>query len=141
MTKKILAVGILSLAVGVVFAASFGYSNFDAAQGNRVSHAAGLEIPISVLDIGPVQRNELRSVEFAIRNGLTKRLVINELDAGCGCSDSLTQPLIVPPGESASLTVVLDVGSATGPIEKRVVFTTNDPSRPRFDVTVLALAE
>jgi hypothetical protein len=46
--------------------------------------------------------------------------------------------MIVPPGGSATLPIELDTATLAGAVDHVVEFTTNDPNRPRFSLTLRA---
>jgi hypothetical protein len=100
--------------------------------------AASLVLPKTVRDLGRTSTRQERGVPFQIRNVGTRRLVINEVDAGCGCGDPRRKTVIIPPGESVEVTVTLDTRFANGPVENIATFTTSDPGHPRFDLIVRA---
>lgn len=79
-------------------------------------------------------------IVFPIRNLGARRLVLNELDPGCDCGDAL-HTIVVPPLETAEITVFLDTHNAVGLVESEKSFTTNDPQMPRLELKVDAVAE
>ena len=97
-----------------------------------------LVLPHNVRDLGRRTTRQEWRVPFQFQNSGTRRLVINEVDTGCGCGDPIRKTVIIPPGESAEVTVTLDARLATGPVEKITSFTTSDPAQPRVDLTVRA---
>ena len=97
-----------------------------------------LVLPKNVRDLGRVSTRQEWRVTFPIRNAGARRLVLNELDVGCDCSDGVQRAILVAPGETAELEVTLDTRFATGCVENIATFTTSDPAHPRFDLTVRA---
>ena len=99
---------------------------------------ASLVLRENVCDLGRTSTQQERRVPIQIRNVGTRRLVVNAVDAGCGCGDPIRKTVIIPPGESVEVTVTLDTRFATGPVENIATFTTSDPAHPLFDLTVRA---
>lgn len=81
-----------------------------------------------------------RRAVFQVRNAGRRRLVISELDQSCGCGDRVRRTFLIPPGGAGEVDVVLDARLAGRPTESTAMFTTNDPTHPRFTLTVRALA-
>jgi hypothetical protein len=103
--------------------------------------AASLVLPKNVRDLGRTLAGQELRVPFRIRNVGTRRLVINEVDAACGCGELISKTTIIPPGKSLEVTVTLDTRFANGPVENVATFMTSDPGHPRFDLTVRAWVE
>jgi hypothetical protein len=81
------------------------------------------------------------SVPFQIRNSGTRRLIINEIDATCGCGDPVRVTHIIPPGDGIEVNLSLDTRTATGSVEEVASYTTSDPAHPRFELVVRAWVE
>ncbi|NQU24219.1 MAG: DUF1573 domain-containing protein [Candidatus Nealsonbacteria bacterium] len=89
-------------------------------------------------DLGTVARSAVLRTTFRVANRGTRRLVLVEQGQRC-CGGSVgVQEIIVPPGDSRDVPVQVDVGPWLGRMEQTVQYTTNDPQRPRFSVTVFA---
>lgn len=90
-----------------------------------------------VRDLGRTSVRKVWEVAFPIQNHGTRRLLINELDLCCGVN-RVSRTFLIPPGETADVTVKLDSRSASGPIESTTRFSTNDPAHPTLELTVRA---
>jgi hypothetical protein len=99
---------------------------------------ASLSLRTDIRDLGHTSIQKEWRVSFQIRNSGTRRLIINEASRDCGCGNRSARTILVPPGETAELTVTLDTRFAAGPIETIAAFTTSDPARPRFNLIVRA---
>jgi len=104
------------------------------------SHHAG---PVAVLptthrDLGMVRENAPLVARFEVRNDGNRRLVIRRQNAGCCGEAESNQVLIVPPGCSAELVTMVEVGVHSGRVEKSVAYATNDPARPQFALVLSA---
>jgi len=100
-----------------------------------------LSVPGTTRDLGHTTDRKRWHVAFPARNAGRRRLVISEIDLECGCGDRTRRTFIIPPGASADLIVPLDTRFAAGPTEAIAAFTSNDPSRPRFHLTVRATVD
>ncbi len=100
---------------------------------------ASLHLPRQTIDVGRVTAGEERTVAFKVANRGRRRLVINPVDGGCSCGPSTTETVLLAPGEAGQLVFSLDTRVASGPCEQVVAFTTNDPRRPGFQLSVRAV--
>ncbi len=99
---------------------------------------ASLVLSKDVRDLGQTSIQGEQRVSFLVRNAGTRRLVLNELDRECGCGKDVVRTILVAPGTTVEVNVPFDTRTATGPVENIASFTTNDPTQPRFDLTVRA---
>lgn len=89
-------------------------------------------------DLGHTTVQRELGVIFPIRNNGMRRLVLNEVDRQCQCGDRARRTIVIPPGATDEVTVILDTRFAAGPIEATAAFTTNDPRRPTLMLTARA---
>jgi hypothetical protein len=92
-------------------------------------------------DLGPTSQRKLWEAAFAVHNAGGQRLVVNQLDTACDCGERSLRTFLVAPGETVDLIVTLDTRLGGGEVENVASFTTNDPQRPRFDLTLRAIVE
>lgn len=88
-----------------------------------------------------LRHNDLRqrwSLTFSVANQGDRRLVLNEIGSHCGCDDDPPRTIVIQPGDRVDIELILDTRTAIGPVQSVKSFTTNDPSRPRLDLTVSA---
>ena len=98
-------------------------------------------LDVSSWDFGTVSDDsELRAV-FSIRNAGERRLLLFERSRSCGCLSSGQREVIVNPGDSTNLTVLLRTSRLRGPVQKHVQYETNDPNKPTLTLTLLANVE
>ncbi len=97
-----------------------------------------LRIAEPVRDLGQIKERKQWSVSFTIHNVGNTRLVLNELDVECGCGEKIKRTILVPPGETAEVTVPLDSRFMSGEIENSANFFTSDPLRPKVTLTAKA---
>ena len=80
-------------------------------------------------------------IVFPVRNRGTRRLVLNETASECNCEDRAARTILIPPGETARVSVTLDTRFASGPLQATAAFTTNDPAHPTLTLTVRACVD
>lgn len=95
-------------------------------------------IPEPVQTLGQISDRKQWQIIFPVRNSGDMRLVLNELDLDCGCGNKTKRSVLVPPGKTTKISVLLDTRFAAGSVENCVSFTTNDPTQPRVTLTVRA---
>lgn len=97
---------------------------------------SAIAIPTTTQDLGIISDDKILKTSFLVRNIGSRRLVVNEVDAACGCGNPVVDTIIIPPGEWGELNVSLDTRFMNGPVENTASFTTSDPERPRMFLTV-----
>jgi len=88
------------------------------------------------VELGVLSPGDVREVAFPIVNKGNRRLVINEIDRGCGCGEPVRRTMLIPPGAAEDWVVSIDTRFETRAFEKLTSFTTSDPAQPRFDLLV-----
>ena len=114
------------------------YSVFPSHSHDSHSEQPVLAVSNPVQDLGQTTVNRELNACFALRNIGTRRLVINRMNPGCACSNSLEPPIIIPPGGVAEVTVKLDTRFVFGPVEASNDYSCNDRSASRFRLTARA---
>ncbi len=102
----------------------------------RSEQQAAIAITTTTQDVGFIGDHKILTTKFSVRNIGSRRLVLNEVDADCGCGNPVLDTILIPPGEWGELNVSLDTRFAKGLVEKTASFTTSDPERPRMYLTV-----
>jgi len=69
------------------------------------------------------------TAKFTFKNTGDQNLIISSVTPSCGCTATMYDK-VVRPGETGSVTVVLDTSGITGAFRKTAVVATNDPTRP-----------
>lgn len=97
--------------------------------------------PIAVLpetqrDVGAVSAGVVLGARFSVKNAGTRRLVIERESEECCDEPSERRRIVVPPGVSGVIEVQVDTNRWYGEMRHVVHYTTNDPSRPRFTLTL-----
>jgi hypothetical protein len=82
---------------------------------------------------------------ITVRNDGVDTLRINEVSTSCGCTAALISRPLVPPGDSATISIAFDPRNFSGKVEKGVSMKTNDPADPKphivFTATVAKLLD
>jgi hypothetical protein len=100
--------------------------------------AATLQLSSEVKDFGTVTPDQHLHGSFSIQNTGSRRLILHQDGASC-CGQPAPKPLIVPPGQTATVPVDVRAPTEPGLFEKPLAFTTNDPGRPRFELVIRAV--
>jgi mono/diheme cytochrome c family protein len=69
---------------------------------------------------------------FHVYNVGGKKLVIDRVEASCGCTVADISKKSIPPGDVAALTVTLDTSIKIGPVKKKITVYSNDPQQPEL---------
>jgi hypothetical protein len=90
-----------------------------------------------VFDAGTVATGSEIIHDFVIQNQGSAPLEITDVRPACGCTVAQFDR-VVAPGASGKVHAVLDTSTFAGAIAKGITVLTNDPARPRLDLTVKA---
>jgi hypothetical protein len=90
----------------------------------------------AAFDFGKALPQRTLEKEFVIRNYGGADLKIEGVTTSCGCTVAQLASDVVAPGKSLPLRVSLETRSSLGRIERRVLVRSNDPVRPRLEITV-----
>lgn len=104
--------------------------------------AAPIRGPKLVVDqptfnFGSMERNEVRSHNFKIRNGGEAPLELTEIAASCKCLSMQLSETSLAPGEEGFLRVEWSGSESTNTLLQRVRVRSNDPDNDIFEFTVL----
>lgn len=104
--------------------------------------APRLAAETTLLQLGEVVNGVVVERDMAIRNGGDAPLVVEQVLTTCGCTTAALEPMTLAPGESGNLHIAFDSGAhgpeLTGPIMRRVILVSNDPTQPEAIVEVQA---
>jgi hypothetical protein len=135
---KRLLVATLCVSAGAVCLANASWPAWTATRTPQSEDRPVISLRQTSHEIGQTAERRVWNCLFPIMNAGSRRLILNELDLSCGCGEQVRQTIIIPPGETQVLTVTLDTRQASGDTEAIARYLTNDPSLPRFDLTVRA---
>ncbi|KAF0153506.1 MAG: hypothetical protein FD143_38 [Ignavibacteria bacterium] len=83
-------------------------------------------------DFGTVVEGQVVSTSFEITNTGSADLMINNVQASCGCTAAQPDKRTLKPGEKTSIKVEFDSANRLGPQDKSVYVMTNDPKKPNL---------
>ncbi len=79
-------------------------------------------------DFGEIIQGDKITETFRFRNAGDEVLEISRLRSSCGCTAALLTSRRLEPGAMGELTLTFDSNGFSGPVQKRVTFSTNDPA-------------
>lgn len=83
-------------------------------------------------DFGIVVEGQVVKTFFEISNSGSADLIINNVQASCGCTAAQPDKNVLKPGEKTSIKVEFDSANRMGPQEKSVYVMSNDPTNQNF---------
>lgn len=119
---------------------------FEAVAPPSTNDHAGVSVPRLLLprqtrDFGALPQGGVLQAVFPVANTGTARLVLVDQPGPCCGRPPDPRSVVVAPGESKQLTVEVDTAQWFGQMEHKAEYSTNDPDRPRFTLTVTARVE
>ncbi len=104
--------------------------------------APRLSAAATLLELGEVVNGVIVERDVAVRNSGDAPLVVSEVLTTCGCTTAALEPMTLAPGETGNLHIAFDSGAhgpeLTGPIMRRVILVSNDPTQPEASVDLQA---
>lgn len=88
------------------------------------------------IDLGQMNQDEIRETVIHIANGGQGMLVINEVEADCGCTIAEIQKKQLGPGETTILNLTFESKKFFGLTRKALHLHTNDPQHPVIDIMI-----
>lgn len=92
-------------------------------------------------DFGRIKQGEVVSHEFTFRNSGKGILVVKNVSTSCGCTAALVSQKELSPGQEGKIKVSFDSRGYAGKVIKYIYLESNDPSRPRQELTITAEVE
>lgn len=93
-----------------------------------------------VKDFGTVSKGEVLTFSFQIKNTGDENLEIIRVQPACGCTVA-EYDAVIKPGETGRIKAAVETASFTGPINKAVTISSNDPDTPTAQVSVRAVVK
>ena len=140
----VLGIG-LGIAVGWLRMVSTPWEGLPAVDVPAASEAAipsgGSPIPRVVIDrleydFGTLDLEKTGRQEFTVTNRGNATLKLTKGETTCRCTASDLERTELPPGESTKITLNWRPTAEPGPYQQSATFYTNDPSKPRFTITI-----
>ncbi len=93
----------------------------------------------STLDLGTVVKGDLAVAELPVRNLGDGPLTVLAVSTSCGCTKATVSPMIIPPGNEASLRVEYDSAAhetELGSVERFVFISSDDPDERDVSIKI-----
>ena len=97
-----------------------------------------LEASPRSFNLGTMGQREISELEVTLTNGGAGLLVIEDLEADCGCTVPSLGVTQLAPGESTRLDIKFDSKLFIGPVIKTVRILSNDPNSPVTEIVINA---
>jgi len=92
-------------------------------------------------DFGIINKNEIVTHDFEIKNNLTRTLIIKDVTTSCGCTASAAKKKKLAPGESTQVKVEFNSKGYQGGTTQFVYVSTDDPLNPILKFTIKAFVQ
>jgi hypothetical protein len=89
-----------------------------------------------VYEFGEVDNTKKIEHDFIIRNEGDATLNISDVKAACGCTVANVSTKLVAPGESSTISAVLNLSGKDGPMNKRITVHSNDPKSKQMTLSL-----
>ncbi|MBI3850054.1 MAG: DUF1573 domain-containing protein [Verrucomicrobia bacterium] len=119
-----------SVPVQPLLSAASGVSPATVASGPRIRFAT------PEFDFGRVNGGDVVKHEFFFTNVGNQMLEISNVQPTCGCTAAGEWSRTVAPGKSGSIPIQFNSGSYSGPVEKSITVTCNDPTQPAVNLQI-----
>ena len=99
-------------------------------QSSPATRGADISLEWDERDFGTIWDFEPATTSFPFSNTGSKTLVLNRLQAGCGCTTPVADKTILKPGESGTITVTFDPKGKENKQDKKVTIFSNSVKNP-----------
>jgi hypothetical protein len=90
------------------------------------------------LELGDVYRGDAIEKKVTVRNTGPEALVIDRVDAACGCTGTLLSEKTIPPGKTGTLLIKFDSKNFSGKVHKTVTVVSNAANTPQATIMFTA---
>ena len=91
---------------------------------------------VESFDFGNITPTQPVEHEFTVANKGGKDLNITNVRSTCGCTAAVVGHQLLKPGESTKLKVTFDPRGKSGPQQKPVIISSNDPKSPQKTIVI-----
>lgn len=92
----------------------------------------------TTVDFGEIPSGERRKHTFLVNNTGNATLDIRDVRTSCGCTTAGQWDRSIPPGGTGLIPIQFDTQSFTGPIQRTITVTSNDPEKPNLTLHLKA---
>lgn len=110
--------------------------DFSSMTREQIANAPSMKLVNNEFDIGKMQVNLTKEVEFKFTNTGKSDLIIRNIRATCGCTALQQGKSVVGPGETSSIKAVFSSGANPGMQHKNIYVYTNDPKSSEVVLTI-----
>jgi len=99
-------------------------------QKRPTTRGADITLEVEERDFGTIWDFQPVTTTFPFTNTGSKTLVINRLQAGCGCTTPIADKTVLQPGETGTITVTFDPKGKSNKQDKKVTIFSNSVRNP-----------
>jgi hypothetical protein len=92
----------------------------------------------TTVDFGEIPSGERRKHTFLVNNTGNATLEIRDVRTSCGCTTAGQWDRSIPPGGTGLIPIQFDTQSFTGPIQRTITVSSNDPDKPSLTLQLKA---
>lgn len=83
------------------------------------------------IEFGDIERGAIAERKVTLKNTGNQTLVINKVQASCGCTGTLVSKEEIPPGKTGEVKITFNSSTFSGPVHKTVTVISNSPGNDR----------
>jgi hypothetical protein len=110
--------------------------DFSSMTREQIANAPVMKLVSNEFDIGKMQVNLTKEIEFKFTNTGKSDLIIRNIRATCGCTALQQGKSVVAPGETSAIKAVFSSGANPGMQHKNIYVYTNDPKNSEVILTI-----
>jgi hypothetical protein len=114
------------------------YSKWSAQQ---MANAPDIQFSETTFDFGTIKSGDKVTHTFKVKNNGKSNLVLRKVHASCGCTATQPDREIIPPGETANITINFDSRGRNGRQNQSVTVYSNDPRKSTMLLRITASVE
>ena len=136
MPKKsftIIVITIIAIFLGIGFLIS--------RVGGYYSGPAKLSVSEEIGDLGTIKSDQPQTHIFTLKNEGGETLIIERVQAPCGCTATVLSDKNLLPGKTTQLEVTFNPRGYDGEVTQSVYIYSNDPKTPRMKIAIKAIVE
>lgn len=100
-----------------------------------------IEIPNMDVELGELLPEQTKHHSFTVKNIGDKDLILDKIVPSCGCTTTLFQEKVIPPGKSTTIESDITMPAHEGPIRKNIEVLSNDTKNPQLTLYLNAVVK